>query len=358
MQSKNFMRKVGKIMYLTEMEIMDTPSALASTCDYFKKCDGVLDEFFTNHKQRKFTVFGCGSSFMLAKSTATLLASMPDTAASAIPAGDYILNHDFWKETVRNSIVILLSRSGMTSEMVWAIKHIKKNLDCPAISITMKADSALMPLCDLNLVLDWCYDESVCQTRTVTNLYTASLLLAAKYAGKDGLRESVLKATENSSAFQLKYRPMLQKIADIDWNHVVVLADGPVSGIAEEGALAFTEIAMLPGRCFHLLDYRHGPIVVSSDKTLTLALLCPNEAELQGNMVRDIITRGSVVVTISDQAENLYGAMEHIQISGVADFAAWGVLFIYVAQMTALLKALSLEGNPDKPQGLESYISL
>lgn len=345
-------------MYLTEAEILDTPLALASTCSYFKKRDGDLAKFFTDHKQRKFTVFGCGSSFMLAKSAATLLASMPDTAASAIPAGDYILNHDFWQETVRGSIVILLSRSGMTSEMVWAIKHIKKNLDCPAISITMKADSDLAPLCDLNLVLDWCYDESVCQTRTVTNLYTASLLLAAKYAGKDSLRESVLAAAENSSAFNLKYRPMLQEIAAMDWDNAVVLADGPVSGIAEEGALAFTEIAMLPGRCFHLLDYRHGPIVVSGGKTLTLVLLRPGEGELQGKMVQDVMARGSIVVTISDQAENLYGAAAHVQITGVEDFAAWGILFIYVAQMTALLKALALGGNPDQPQGLDAYISL
>lgn len=109
-------------MYLTEAEILDTPLALASTCDYFKKRDGDLTEFFAKHTQRKFAVLGCGSSFMLAKSAATLLASMPDTAASAIPAGDYILNYDFWQETVRGSIVILLSRSGKTSEMVWALK--------------------------------------------------------------------------------------------------------------------------------------------------------------------------------------------------------------------------------------------
>ena len=34
---------------------------------------------------------------------------------------------------------------------------------------------------------------------------------------------------------------------------------------------------MLTGRYFHLLDYRHGPIVVSGKRTLTLALLRPGE---------------------------------------------------------------------------------
>ena len=35
-----------------------------------------------------------------------------------------------------------------------------------------------------------------------------------------------------------------------------------------------------------------------------------------------------------------------------------GILFIYVAQMTALLKAIALGGNPDQPKGLDAYISL
>ena len=111
-------------------------------------------------------------------------------------------------------------------------------------------------------------------------------------------------------------------------------------------------------RYFHLLDYRHGPIVVSGGKTLTMMLLRPGEEELQGAMARDVIAHGGTVVTVSDQAENRYGAAAHIQIKGIEDFAAWGIPFIYLAQMTSLLKAIALGGNPDQPQGLDSYISL
>ena len=91
-------------------------------------------------------------------------------------------------------------------------------------------------MCDLNLTLNWCHDDSVCQTRTVTNLYASTLLLAAEYARDDRLRESVLAAMRESTSFQLKYRPVLAEIANLDWDNVVVLADGPICGIAEEGA--------------------------------------------------------------------------------------------------------------------------
>ncbi len=345
-------------MFLTETEIMDTPVALDKTCTYFAEKTAEIDAFFKTHTQRKFAILGCGSSYMLARSAAAVFSSYPDTAASAIPAGDYIADPAFWQEAVRDSIVLMLSRSGRTSEMVWAAQKIKEALGCPIISINAEADNDITPMSELDLCLPWAHDNSVCQTRTVTNLYAGMLLLAANYAHDEKLCSSVRAAADGNRAFQNEYRPTLEKLAAMDWNNAVVLADGPVCGIAEEGALAFTEICMLTGRYFHLLDYRHGPIVISGDKTLTLVLLRPDEEALQSAMVRDVLSHGGPVVTVSAQSENLYGATAHIQIKNIDDFAAWGIPFIYLAQMTALLKSVSLGGNPDQPKGLDAYISL
>lgn len=345
-------------MYLTESEILDTPKALEKTCGYFDENEKRIDEFFEKYPLRKFTFLGCGSSYMLSESAATLFSSVRNTAARAIPAGDYIVDPDFWYETVKDSVVVTLSRSGRTSEVVWAVEKIKETAGCPIISVCAKEENDLTALSDLELMLPWCYDESVCQTRTVTNLYAASLLLLSRYSKNEGLKKAARAACAQSGKFQLKYRDTLAKIADMDWDNAVVLADGPVCGIAAEASLAFTEISMLTGRYFHMLDYRHGPVVVSGKRTLTLILLRPGEERLQGAMVRDVIRRGGPVVTVSERAENVYGAASHLQIENVGDFSAWGILFIYVAQMTALLKSVALGGNPDAPEGLDAYIEL
>ncbi|MBQ5764653.1 MAG: SIS domain-containing protein [Clostridia bacterium] len=345
-------------MFLTEKEILDTPVALAKTCEVFDKQAKEIADFFAANTQRKFTFFGCGSSYMLSKSAATIFAAKPDTYASAIPAGDYIVNPTFWKETVKNSIIVTISRSGKTSEMVRAVKHIKENYGCPVISLSMKDDNDIMPMSGLDITMDWCYDNSVCQTRTVTNLYAAVLLLAAAYSNDTVLAQSVKDAAKLNADFIAKNRPVLEQIAALDWRDVTVLADGPVCGIAEEGALAFTEIVMLTGRYFRMLDYRHGPIVISGKQSLTLMLLNPSEDSLQGDMVRDVMAHGGPVVTVSNKAENIYGATAHIQIDGIEDFAAFGIPFIYLAQMTAFLKSISLGGNPDAPTGLDAYITL
>lgn len=345
-------------MFLTEQEILDTPRALGLTCGYFEKKQEELHAFFSKNGQKKFAFFGCGSSYMLAKSAETIFRTIPGTAACAIPAGDYIVNPSFWTEAVRDSIVVTLSRSGKTSEIVRAVKHIKDTLGCPVISLSMQEANDVSPMCDMDLVFDWCYDKSVCQTRTVTNLYTATLLLASAYSGDSALKSAVRSACTGSAEFQQKNRATLEKIATLPWNNVVVLADGPICGIAEEGALAFTEICMLTGRYFHLLDYRHGPIVISDENTLTVVLLNPAEQALQEAMIRDVMKHGGAVMTISALAGNPYDAAAHIQVDGISDFAAWGIPFIYLAQMTALLKATALGGNPDAPKGLDAFITL
>lgn len=345
-------------MYLTEQEILDTPVSLGKTCTYFKEKHEDITSFFHKSIQRKFTFLGCGSSFMLSKSAAAVFSALPGTAAAAIPAGDYIVDHAFWRETVRGSIVVAISRSGRTSEMVRAVGHMRETLGCPVISLSMERDNDLSPMSDLDLTMDWCYDRSVCQTRTVTNLYAAILLLAAAYAGDEALAASVEAAAADNARFQADNRAALQAVAGLDWKNVTVLADGPLCGIAEEAALAFTEIAMLPGRYFHLLDYRHGPVVISGRDTLTLMLLNPAEEALQADLVRDVRAHGGAVVTVSGSAENAHGSTAHIHIGGIQAFAAWGIPFIYVAQILALLKAVDLGGNPDAPAGLDAYITL
>jgi len=344
-------------MFLTEKEILDTPNALKQTYSYVCEKSEEIKAFFEK-SNRKFTFFGCGSSYMLSKSAAALFASYENTSAAAIAAGEYLVDPDFWRETVRDSIVVTISRSGKTSEMVKAVKHIKETLGCKVISISMKDNNDIMPMSQLNITLDWCYDNSVCQTRTVTNLYTAVLLLASYYANDEALRLSVKAACETNEKFMAENRETLEKIASLDWEDVTVLADGPVRGIAEEGALAFTEISMLTGRYFPMLDYRHGPVVISNEKSLTIMLINPAEDSLQKDMVADVISHGGPVVVVSKHKDNIYGATAHIQIDGIEKFAAWGIPFIYLSQMTALTKSVNMGGNPDAPKGLDAFIIL
>ena len=345
-------------MYITEQEIMSQHIALEKTFDYVMLQREEIEAFFIQYPFKKFIFLGCGSSYMLCKSGETLFSACKNTSASAIAGGDYLIHHGFYEETVKEAIVVTLSRSGQTSEIIRSAKLIKEKYGNPIISICLKEDNHMMQYSDLNLTMDWCFDQSVCQTRSVTNLYTAMLLLAAVYKGDEDAIASVKKAISMNETFKKEYQPILKSLAEKDWDNVIVLADGPVGGLAEEGALAFTEIAMLPGKCFHLLDYRHGPIVINDNKTLTVVLLSPVETKLQGDLVKDLKKQGGIVITVSTQKDNLYDADRHIFIGEIEDFGAMGIPFIFVLQMAAYEKSMMLGNNPDAPAGLDPFITL
>ena len=345
-------------MFLTEKEIMEQHIALTETFQYFIKNKGVIEEFFRQHDERKFLFLGCGSSYMLAKSGQRKFAACRDTAANAVAGGDYLVNKDFYDETIKGSIVVVLSRSGQTTEIVESVKEIKRRCNNPVISISAKDANDVMPYSDLDITLDWCYDQSVSQTRTVTNLYMSVLFLAAIYQEDNGMISDLFRAVLDNKEYKEANRDRLRKIAGREWDNVVILADGPVIGVGEEGALAFTEIAMIPGKFFNLLDYRHGPMVLNNEKTLTIVLVGPGENKLQMDMLEDLKARKCILITVSTEKENIYGADENIYIGDIKDFGVMGIPYIYIMQCLAYEKALIRGTNPDAPKGLDAFITL
>nr|WP_319489840.1 SIS domain-containing protein [uncultured Caproiciproducens sp.] len=345
-------------MYLTEQEIMATKEALDKTYSQVLRQEEEMKEFFRANKQRKFVFLGCGSSYMLSKSNERMFVTRPNTSAVAIAGGDYLVNPDTYIHTIEDSIVLVLSRSGMTSEIVRAVEHMKKVSNAKVVSITMKEKSTLEELSDFTVVLPWAYDNSVCQTRSVTNLYAASLLINAICYDDQELKASVKEAIDQNKDHMEKYHSQLQDIAKKEFSDVIVLADGVLCGIAEEGALAFTEISLISGKYFNMLDYRHGPKVLNNSKTLTIFAVQPNESTYQRGMIDDVKKHGGTVVTFGSEQTNVYGSDLHISISGINRFEAYGIPFIYTMQMIALTKALCNGGNPDEPTGLDAYITL
>lgn len=345
-------------MYLTEQEIMEQHIALAKTYGYMMEKRNEIEDFFAANPSRKFVFLGCGSSYMLAKSGQQLIASCAGSCANAIAGGDYLVNPDFYEESIKDSIIVTLSRSGQTSEIVRDVAYIKEKYNNPVVSLSMKEDNDIMPYSQLDITMDWCYDKSVCQTRTVTNLYTALLMMTAFYNHDEDLLKSVKAAVDGNEAYKKQYRPMLKEIAVKDWNNAIILADGAPIGIAEEGALAFAEISMLQGQCFHLLDYRHGPMVLNVESTLTIVIVQPGEDNLQRDMIEDLKGHGGTIVTISKYEGNEFGTAANVCMKGIDRFEAWGIAFIYVMQMTAYEKAILLGRNPDQPTGLDAFITL
>lgn len=345
-------------MCVIKNEIFTQHDALLKTKEVFAKKHDELQNFFKKNSFQNILFIGCGSSHMVSRSGELFLLTLQDIQTQNLSGGDFLINMDTYKRKLNNTLIIAISRSGETSEILYAIDESKKIGDIKVLSVTMKEKSSLAKISDLCIELPWAFDASVCQTRTVTNLYYALSYLDCVISGQENIIQDLNNAIGNQEAFMARNKSLLEEVAREDFKSVVVLADSVLEGIAREGALAYNEICMLPSVYSHLLDFRHGPIVLVNKETLVIAVINPHEKDFQKQLIHDLKKRGATVLAISLEDENIWGADYHITIDAYNHFVSWGIPFITIPQISAFYKALNMNHNPDEPDGLDPFITI
>lgn len=347
-------------MSLTYSEIKQQYTALQQTYDYMLSKRQEIVSFAKSKSITSVTFVGCGSSYCLSESAAFSTRLRSGFPASALAGGDLMLNPERYKSLLENTLLIAPSRSGSTSEVVEALRLLQTDQPVAVLTLSCVTDSPLSKKAHLSLELPWAFDHSVCQTRTVTNLYVANLMLTAFFGNDEVIIADIQQAINQGEAYMARVESDIRKVADFAWTNAVVLADGELQGLASEGAIALTEIAKVQAHSYHLLDVRHGPMVTVGPDTLVIAAITGNGTEQQSNLLRDIKGRGATIIAFADHADAI--AAEHVDLTVISDnrlnVAVQGIPFIFIPQIVALTSADRQGINPDQPDGLVAWVKL
>lgn len=342
-------------MNKTGIEIFSQYEALQKSIAYLDKSNekGSITNLL---KSRKNIVFiGCGSSYSISKSAEKTLRRYGKNDVYAFPAGDVLVNTEEYLEIFKDALIVVPSRSGQTSEIILALNKIKNKQDISVLSISMVKDSPIGNMSDMSLEFPWAFDESVCQTRNVTNLYTILLYLVSLITSQPSIIDEIKQMADFGPLYMKEHAAQIKSIAGKSWSNAVVLADGVVEGIAEEGALAFKEICQLPSNHYNLLDSRHGPAVLFDKSTLIIFFVSDLEDKLQSNLVKDYLKKGSVTIAAGGDYP---GVDLCIPFPKVKHREVLGIPFIFIPQLLSLEKALNLGVDPDNPADLSPWIKL
>ncbi|GMA62199.1 SIS domain-containing protein [Alicyclobacillus fastidiosus] len=346
-------------MSSTYQELKQQYTALDQSIKYMDQTFPTIQSFIKNSNPKKIVFLGCGSSFNIAESLATTTQMNLGVPAVAIPAGDLLLHMDRYEGFLANSLVVTISRSGSTSEMVIAVTELRARKNISVLSLVCTEKSDLSSISDVTIEMPWAFDASVCQTRTVSCLYMAGVLLIAKLAGNEALELDLRKVVKYGPQFMEKYEPVCKNLSSKDWNSVVVLGDAEVAGIAGEGALAYKEICQLPSNYYHLLDSRHGPFVMIRENNFVIVIMSDQDNKYEVDLVNDLVKKGATVLCVSDlQQSNVHQAVTQVTFGERLHHVARGIPFILIAQLTAYYKAVANGVDPDNPDGLSAWIEL
>jgi fructoselysine-6-P-deglycase FrlB-like protein len=348
--------------FTTYSELKDQYRALDKTIKYLDKKMDDIKSFYAESDAERLVFLGCGSSYSLAKSGALIAKTKLNKCADAFAAGDLLLHFDSYAKYLEGAIVVAISRSGSTSEMLYCIKELKEKCNVKVVSMICVEQTKLAAISDLVLEMSWAFDASVCQTRTVSCLYAATAYIMASLAGDTKLSEDILKVIESGNKFMLKYEPEIinqaARVCATDWDNVVTLGDGECAGIVEEGALAFKEICQLPSNYYNMLDVRHGPMVMIKPNTMVIILMSSSTNKFELDLISDVQAKTDFVIVYSDlpvkAGKGVYNVVFGEEISHISR----GLPFILICQMLSYYKALAIGVNPDNPSGLSPWIKI
>ncbi len=340
-------------MTITGKEIRSQYDALERTLAVFRTAAPAVADFFRGAD--RVLLLGCGSSYNLCHGGELALALWGGLDTLAMPGGDVLLHHADYAAWLPGARIVTVSRSGSTSEIVRTISLLKEKYGCEALAVTAVADSALSRVSTLCVEIPWAFDASVCQTRCVTNLHFSLMLIASIQAGRplDGLDGDLVAGRR----FITGIEDVAEALAALPWNKAFLLADGVLRGIAEEGAMALAEIANTQSNHYHLLDSRHGPMLLIDREALVVACVRPDEEGLTLHLLRHVASRGAHLCILSTAPIEVPGALV-VQLDGCYDERTLGLPLINLIQLVALYRAQRDGLNPDAPEGLVACISL
>ncbi|CCK32267.1 putative phosphosugar isomerase [Streptomyces davaonensis JCM 4913] len=204
----------------------------------------------------RVAIVGCGTSYFMAQSAAALREGAGQGETDAFAASEFPRARAYDR-------VIALTRSGTTTEVLELLGELTGGRT-RTTAITADPETPVMTAADDVVVLDHADERSVVQTRFAT---TALTLLRAHL----GLHTDTVVADARAALDA----PLPQGL--VDSAQFTFLGRGWTVGLAHEAALKMREAAQAWTESYPAMEYRHGPISITTEGTATWMLGEPPE---------------------------------------------------------------------------------
>jgi glutamine---fructose-6-phosphate transaminase (isomerizing) len=303
---------------------------------------------------------GCGSSYYVALSAAATMTMLTGQRARAIPASELLLYPELVLASFKNYVPVLISRSGRTSEVLRAAELLKAR-GVSTLAITCATGEALERLATTTIVLPAADEQSTVMTRSFSSMLLTLQNLAATMAGDSAFAESLNKLP---AAAALALQPMPENIRKfVDSHHFadyVYLAQGPLYGLACEGALKVMEMSVSYAQAFHTLEFRHGPKSIVSPETLLVFLLSEAGYEEEVEVLEEMKALGGTTLAITNKADARARAASDLLVELHLDGPELARVapHLFAAQLLGLFTGLKKGLDPDSPRNLSRVVIL
>lgn len=307
----------------------------------------------------RIVLTGAGSSYYLAQAVAAVGRETMRRPFIAAPLSELILRPSgvlVGRDPAREPVVVI-SRSGSTSEAVSVIESMRAN-GHPTVAVTCRADSPLATRADATLVSPAGDEAAIVMTRSFASMLALLLRVVAVVADDTDLQAD-LDRTPDHWAEALTAAAVGRRLGARDRSRIVILGGGSSLGIAAEWGLKLTETSQVPTNAYEPLEFRHGPISVCEPGMLVVGLIGGPGAAEEVRVVEEAARLGADTWVLARHASETGGVTGDISLIGTGlDPRARLPLLVHPAHALAFSLALTRGLDPDAPRHLSQVVIL
>ena len=363
----------GGFAHFMLKEIFDQPKAIADTLIGRLSDNGQvqLDELRMANDEikniKRISVIACGTAYhagMIAKYAIEKWAKVPVDVeiASEYRYRDPIVDKD--------SLVIAISQSGETMDLLMAVRHAKAN-GARVLAVCNTNSSTIPRESDAVLYTHAGPEIAVASTKAFLTQIVAVYLIGLKLAQVRGTITDVQVKNLYTEMLELpgKVEQILETIEPlreltrkfVKNNTVLFLGRGIEFPVALEGALKLKELAYIHAEGFAGGELKHGPIALIEEGTAVIAILpTADENQLDEKMlsnIQEVKARGARVIVIAPEGAEVIGAEHAIRIP-VASPLFQPVLATVPLQVFAYEIAVARGTDVDQPRNLAKSVTV
>lgn len=270
------------------------------------------------------------------------------------PAAPSLLTVYRSRMQIEDTVVIGISQSGKATDVIEVLEA-SRDLGAMTIALTNTADSPIVQTAEFALLTHAREEKAVAATKTYTTALAVLYQLAACWADRPDLQESIYEVPAAIEAVFADLEPHIASRSEryTFMNTCTVLARGVNYATAKETGLKLQECCLINPEPWSAADYMHGPIAALQPGSPVM-LLAPQGPSL-GSMLevaRAVKERHGEMIVFSDDDEALSDARVPMKLPYLGQ-SYWSPIVIAVAgQLFAYYLAVHKDLNPDKPRGL------
>jgi glucosamine--fructose-6-phosphate aminotransferase (isomerizing) len=259
-----------------------------------------VEALWAAHAQRPVCFIGCGSTHCLAQFCAPFFQRATGMRALALPSSELLFQAEPLTRGMSAPLVVALSRSGETSETIWAAEKLRA-LGSPVVLVSCYEDTPLAACADCTIVIPEGREQSFAQTRSFAGMLVAVQTMAALIAADRALLADLQVLPSLADELIARAQPLAERLgAEQSYQRITYLGSGALYGLAAEATIKMKEMSLSIAEAFHFMEFRHGPMALVDEEHLIVGLVAERTRAHELSVLRELQGLGGRIAALAE----------------------------------------------------------